>query len=102
MGTTEHDDSVQTEERQETKEPDQYRVLLHNDDYTPMDFIVDILVSVFKKSAQDATRIMLDVHRKGKGVVGTYTYDVAASRIQRVHTEARSGGYPLRATMEPA
>lgn len=96
------DESTLTRTEEAHKEPEQFRVLIYNDDYTPMDFVVDIIVSVFQKSSAEATRIMLDVHRKGKGVLGVYTWDVAASKVERVHREARADGYPLRAGMEPA
>ncbi|TFG83280.1 MAG: ATP-dependent Clp protease adapter ClpS [Spirochaetales bacterium] len=93
---------VLVEDAQETKEPDEYRVLLLNDDFTTMEFVVAVLVSVFHKSIPEATRIMLDVHRKGKGIVGVYTYDIATTKIQRVHAMARENSFPLRCTMEKA
>jgi ATP-dependent Clp protease adaptor protein ClpS len=85
-----------------TGEPDEYRVLLLNDDYTTMDFVVAVVVSVFHRSIPEATRIMLDVHKKGRGIVGTYPYDIAATKIGRVHELARENGFPLRCTMEKA
>ena len=93
---------VLVEDGQDIKEPDEYRVLLLNDDFTTMEFVVAVLVSVFHKTIPEATRIMLDVHRKGKGMVGVYTYDIAATKIQRVHSMARENGFPLRCTMEKA
>ena len=102
MAKTVGDESTLTRTEEASKEPEQFKVLIYNDDYTPMDFVVDIIVSVFQKSSAEATRIMLDVHRKGKGVLGIYTWDVAASKVERVHREAKSEGYPLRAGMEPA
>ena len=63
------------------QEPDQYRVILHNDHYTTMEFVVEILRTVFHKNLPEATKIMLDVHRKGRGNVGTYTYDIARTRL---------------------
>ncbi len=90
------------EEDTDTKEPDEYRVILLNDDYTTMEFVVAVIMSVFHRELLDATRIMLDVHRKGKGVVGTYTYDIAATKINRVHEMARENGFPLKCIMEKA
>ncbi len=93
---------VLVEDEQDTKEPDEYRVLLLNDDFTTMEFVVAVLVTVFHKSIPDATKIMLDVHRKGRGTVGVYSFDIAATKVQRVHTMARENGFPLRCTMEKA
>lgn len=102
MAKVVEDESTLTKSAEKFKEPEQFKVLIYNDDYTPMDFVVDIIVTVFQKSSVEATRIMLDVHRKGRGVLGVYTWDVAASKVERVHREARAEGYPLRAGMEPA
>jgi len=90
------------DEDTDTKEPDEYRVILLNDDYTTMEFVVAVIMSVFHRELLDATRIMLDVHRKGKGVVGTYTYDIATTKINRVHEMARENGFPLKCIMEKA
>jgi len=90
----------QTEETAEPKEPEEFRVLLLNDDFTTMEFVVSILMTIFHKSLQEATRIMVDVHRKGKGIVGEYSYDIAATKINQVHALARQMGFPLKCTME--
>lgn len=87
---------------QEIREPKMYRVILHNDDYTAMDFVIEVLISIFHKPAADATRIMIDVHKKGKGICGLYTYDIAATRIARVHQLARKREFPLKCTLEEA
>jgi ATP-dependent Clp protease adaptor protein ClpS len=87
---------------EELKEPEEYSVLLLNDDYTTMEFVVTILMTVFRKSLPDATRIMLDVHKKGKGTVGVYSYDIAVTKINQVHQLARQNGFPLKCTMEKA
>lgn len=84
-----------------TKEPDEYRVILLNDDYTTMDFVVEVLVSIFHKNVEDANQIMLDVHRKGKGIVGSYIYDIAATKVAQVHAAAQANEFPLRCLMEP-
>lgn len=86
----------------DVKEPKMYKVVLHNDHYTTMEFVVEILVSVFHKPAAEATKIMLDVHKKGKGVCGVYTYDVASTRVSIVHDLARKREYPLKCSLEEA
>ena len=91
-----------TRAEEELKEPEEYSVLLLNDDYTTMEFVVTVLMTVFRKSLTDATRIMLDVHKKGKGTVGVYSYDIAVTKINQVHTLARQNGFPLKCTMEKA
>jgi ATP-dependent Clp protease adaptor protein ClpS len=87
---------------QEVREPKMYRVILHNDDYTTMDFVIEVLIAIFHKPAADATRIMLDVHKKGKGVCGVYTYDIAATRVARVHQLAQEREFPLKCSLEEA
>lgn len=82
------------------KEPEQYKVILLNDDYTSMDFVVEVLMSIFHKTYKQAEQIMLDVHRKDRGVCGIYTYEVAETKIMQVSRLAREHGYPLKATME--
>jgi ATP-dependent Clp protease adaptor protein ClpS len=83
------------------KEPEEFRVILLNDNYTTMEFVVLILMKVFQKGIDDANRIMLDVHSKGRGVVGVYTWDIAATRTEQVHAAARAHEYPLRCIVEP-
>jgi ATP-dependent Clp protease adaptor protein ClpS len=85
-----------------TAEPQSFRVILLNDDYTTMDFVVDVLMAVFHKKPEDAGKIMLDVHRKGKGVVGLYPWDIAATKAEQVHSSARENEFPLRCVIEPA
>jgi ATP-dependent Clp protease adaptor protein ClpS len=87
---------------QEIREPKMYRVILHNDDYSTMDFVIEILISIFHKPAADATRIMLDVHKKGMGICGVYTYDIAATRVARVHQLAKKREFPLKCSLEEA
>jgi ATP-dependent Clp protease adaptor protein ClpS len=83
------------------KEPDEYRVILLNDDYTTMDFVVMVLVDIFRKNPEDANRIMLDVHKKGKGIVGHYPWDIAATKADQVHSLARENEFPLKCIVEP-
>jgi ATP-dependent Clp protease adaptor protein ClpS len=87
---------------QEIREPKMYRVILHNDDYSTMDFVIEVLISIFHKPAADATRIMLDVHKKGLGICGVYTYDIAATRVARVHQLAKQREFPLKCSLEEA
>lgn len=84
----------------EIREPRRYRVLLHNDDYTTMEFVVDILVGIFRKTPEEATAIMLAVHREGLGSCGVYTEEVAETKVAQVHDRARKAGFPLRCSME--
>jgi ATP-dependent Clp protease adaptor protein ClpS len=94
------EEEVLTEAEEEVEEPPMYRVLLHNDDYTTMEFVVEVLMYVFNKSVEDATRIMLNVHQIGIGVCGVYTYDVAETKVSTVEALARENGHPLKCTME--
>ena len=82
------------------REPRLFRVLLHNDNYTTTDFVVKVLVTVFHKPVPEATKIMLDVDRKGVGVVGVYTFDIASTKVSQVHEMARQSEFPLRASCE--
>jgi len=81
-------------------EPAMYRVILHNDHYTAMDFVVEVLMKVFHKPAAEATKIMMDVHKRGHGVCGLYTYDLAVTKVARVHAMAKSRGFPLKCSCE--
>jgi ATP-dependent Clp protease adaptor protein ClpS len=85
---------------QELQEPRLYRVLLHNDNYTTMEFVIGILVEVFHKSAEQAADIMLAVHEQGTGVCGVYPHEVAETKVVMVHNLARRAGFPLKSTME--
>ncbi len=93
-------DQTIIEERHKIKVPRLYRVILHNDDYTPMDFVVEILVEIFKKDEITATKIMLDVHNRGKGVCGVYTFEIAETKVSQVRRIAEQYEYPLQASME--
>jgi ATP-dependent Clp protease adaptor protein ClpS len=88
-----------TEER--TQEPPMYRVLLHNDDFTTKEFVVEILVYVFHKPMPEAMELMWRVHRHGRGVAGVFSREIAETKILTVHTMARENGFPLKVTMEP-
>jgi ATP-dependent Clp protease adaptor protein ClpS len=83
-----------------TKKPSMYKVLMLNDDYTPMDFVVHVLERFFNKSREEATRIMLHVHRRNVGVCGVYTYEVAETKVTQVMDFARQHQHPLQCTLE--
>ena len=97
----EREEGLAVRERPKTRKPSLYRVLLHNDDYTSMEFVVESLIQYFDKTATEALRIMLLVHQSGIGVAGVYTRDEAETRIERVTAAARDEGYPLQLSMEP-
>jgi ATP-dependent Clp protease adaptor protein ClpS len=97
-----HDIGVVTESERKVKLPPMYKVLLHNDDYTTMEFVVQVLQSVFHKTAADATQIMLHIHRSGLGVAGVYTQEIAETKVSTVEAMARQHEYPLKCTMEEA
>ena len=91
---------VVLQERPKTKEPALYKVLLHNDDYTTMEFVVDLLMQTFGKTNAGATFVMLMVHRKGVGVAGVYTRDMAETKVAEATRKARDAEHPLLVTME--
>ena len=82
------------------REPKQYKVIMHNDDFTTMDFVVDILRDIFHKDEAEAERLMLLVHEVGKAVVGSYPYDIAVSKVQTAAARAKAEGFPFRMTLE--
>lgn len=84
----------------DVREPRRYRVLLHNDDYTTMDFVVEILVDIFRKTVTEAHAVMISVHETGLGCCGVYTQEVAETKVTQVHARARKAGFPLRCSME--
>jgi ATP-dependent Clp protease adaptor protein ClpS len=88
--------------RPKLKEPELFRVILHNDDYTTMQFVIDVLEDIFSKSPAEAFRVMMHVHTRGQGVCGSYPHEVAETKVSLVHDRAQDAGYPLRASMEKA
>lgn len=99
-----HDDDANTgltvKTRPQVKKPSLYKVLLLNDDYTPMDFVVQILQGIFNKDAAEATQIMLHVHKRGVGLCGVYTYEIAETKVTQVMEAARRHQHPLQCRME--
>ena len=94
------EEEILSETRDKIDEPFMYKVLLHNDDYTTMEFVVEILMLVFKKSPEEAVKIMLNVHHKGIGVCGVYPYEISETKVKTVESLARENGFPLKCTME--
>jgi len=80
--------------------PKKYKVYLLNDDYTSMDFVIDILISIFHKDYEQAEKIMLDIHKKERGLCGVYTHEIAETKVMQVIKKAQENGFPLKATME--
>jgi len=95
-----NDSRTLTEKNEKLQEPDDYTVVLLNDDYTTRDFVVEILKLIFHKDTEEATRIMLNVHRRGRGAVGKYTLDIAVTKVDQVHSLARQYEFPLRCVVE--
>jgi len=98
--------SVRGETREKTriniKEPKHYRVIMHNDDFTSMEFVVNVLIDIFHKDEIEAEHLMLMVHESGKAAVGTYPYDLAVTKVQVATARAREEGFPFRMTIEEA
>jgi ATP-dependent Clp protease adaptor protein ClpS len=99
-GEDEPGTGVVVKAKPKTKKPSMYKVLMLNDDYTPMEFVVHILERFFNKNRQEATRIMLHVHRRGVGICGVYTYEVAETKVTQVMDFARQHQHPLQCTLE--
>jgi ATP-dependent Clp protease adaptor protein ClpS len=99
-GDTKTGGEVLERPKSEAKKPPLYNVILHNDDYTTMEFVVEVLRTVFGKPEPEAYRIMLSVHFSGRGVCGAYTYEIAETKVETVHEMARDRGFPLRASLE--
>jgi ATP-dependent Clp protease adaptor protein ClpS len=93
-------EGVEVKERQETETPSLYKVFLLNDDYTTMDFVVQVLENIFSKPHVEAVQVMLHVHRNGKGLAGVYTREIAETKIETVHEFSQQSGFPLKCTME--
>jgi ATP-dependent Clp protease adaptor protein ClpS len=94
-------DLMVAEPQTKTKRPPMYKVILLNDDYTPMDFVVMVLEQIFRKPHQEALNVMLQVHQKGAGLAGIYTRDVAETKVDQVIEYARINDYPLQCSLEP-
>ncbi len=97
MGTKEE---VKLSPDLKTITPEMYKVLIFNDDYTTMDFVVEVLITFFSKSASEATKIMLDVHKRGKGICGIYIFDIAVTKANQVNKFSRENDFPLKCSYE--
>ena len=84
----------------EIVEPKKFKVILLNDDYSTMDFVIEVLTTIFRKSVEEATAIMLNIHNSGKGICGIFTHEVASTKVAQVKNAARKNGFPLKAIME--
>jgi len=91
---------IELEDDLDLQEPKKYKVFLLNDDYSTMDFVIDVLVKVFRKSLDESSNIMLNIHNNGREVCGVYTHEIAATKVGQVKTMAREKGFPLKAVME--
>ncbi|RXJ95212.1 ATP-dependent Clp protease adaptor ClpS [Arcobacter sp. AHV-9/2010] len=91
---------IELNEDLEVEEPKKYNVFLLNDDYSTMDFVIDVLVKVFRKTNSEAETIMLNIHNNGKGLCGVYSFEIATTKVAQVKTMAREKGFPLKAIME--
>jgi len=100
-GKPQGDTAVVTEKKSKTQKPRLWKVLLHNDDYTTMEFVIHVLMAVFAKAAADAHQLMLEVHTRGMCVAGVYTYEIAETKVTTVEEMARAAEYPFLCTMEP-
>ena len=97
---TRREGGVATKEKPKTKRPKRYKVLLHNDDYTPMEFVVAILQQLFRLNEVDSTRVMLHVHHNGVGIAGVFTHEIAETKVQQTLAAARRHEFPLQCSME--
>ena len=100
MGERKGQEQVGVQERRAAAVPKRYKVLLYNDDYTSMDFVVEVLESIFRKSPAEAVQVMLKVHKEGQGIAGVYPKDVGETKVLQVQELARLAGYPLRSGLE--
>lgn len=93
--------NIKERNKSDIKKPGKYAVIFHNDDFTPMEFVVIVLISIFFKNVEDAEKLMMKVHLEGQAIVGTYYYDIALTKANRTIQFARDNGYPLRVSLRP-
>lgn len=98
--TTPQIDNV-TDKQQHNAKPSSFKVFMHNDDYTTMDFVIEVLQSIFYKESAEATAMMLQIHQQGQALCGLYPFEIAETKVAKVHKKARAAGFPLRCTLEP-
>ncbi|MGB5687606.1 MAG: ATP-dependent Clp protease adapter ClpS [Candidatus Electrothrix sp.] len=104
MGKTDsgHREEILTKDKKDIQEPPLYKVLLHNDDYTTMEFVVMVLETIFGKDTSEATTIMLNVHHQGMGVAGVFSREIGETKVSEVHQTARKNQFPLKCSLEKA
>lgn len=95
-------DTTLEKTKRKTKEPERFHVVMLNDDFTTMEFVIEVLVTIFNKDVVTATNVMRAIHEKGKGIAGTYSFDIASTKVKEVHSQAKEKGYPLKCTLEKA
>ena len=95
-----NDIEIELEDELDLEEPKKFKVFLLNDDYSTMDFVIDVLVKVFRKSVDESSAIMINIHNNGREICGIYTHEIAATKVAQVKTLAREKGFPLKAVME--
>ncbi|HJN02064.1 MAG: ATP-dependent Clp protease adapter ClpS [Nitrospinae bacterium] len=95
------EENVLTKKREKVEKPPLYRVVLHNDNYTTMEFVVLVLQKFFYKNETEANHIMLNVHKKGRGIAGIFTFEVAETKLSQVHSFAKNQDHPLKCSLEP-
>ncbi len=100
MASTDSKTKEDISSKSKSNHPPMYKVILHNDDYTTMEFVVEILITVFGKSLEKATQIMLNIHNKGQGMCGIYPRQIAETKVETVHNLASNKGFPLKSTLE--
>jgi len=98
--TTPQIDSATSKQRRSAK-PNLFKVIMHNDDYTTMDFVIEVLQAIFHKESAEATFLMLQIHRRGQALCGLFPFEIAETKVLKVHNQARAAGFPLRCTLEP-
>ncbi len=104
MGKTDsgHREEILTKDKKDLQEPPLYKVLLHNDDYTTMEFVVMVLETIFDKDTSEATTIMLNIHHQGMGVAGVFSREIGETKVSEVHQTARKNQFPLKCSLEKA
>lgn len=93
-------DETETAQDTDVREPSMYRVIMHNDHYTTMQFVIEVIMTVFHKSEEEASRLMLQIHNAGSAVCGVYIFDIAQTKVNHVHKLAKRAGFPLKCTLE--
>jgi len=92
--------SILEKQKIKVRKPKQYKVIMHNDDFTTMEFVIDVLMNIFNKKFEEANKIMIDVHKKGKGIAGIYSYDIAVTKSSMAMALAKEEGFPFKLSVE--